>query len=77
MSAWPEQSLPADFSANRIQDLAFTTLDRADFDALMDWCDFEGWNPGEPVFEVARMVHGPTPAWPADRMCGVTSYELG
>lgn len=46
MSAWPEQSIPADFSADRIQDLAFTTLNRADFDVLMDWCDFEGWNPG-------------------------------
>ena len=31
----------------------------------------------EPVFEVARMVHGPIPAWPADRIYGVTSYELG
>lgn len=46
MSDWPDQSMPADFSADHIPDLVFRTLDRADFDVLMDWCDFEGWNPG-------------------------------
>lgn len=46
MSGWPQGSVPPDFSADFIQDLTFNTLDRSDFDVLMDWCDFEGWNPG-------------------------------
>ena len=31
----------------------------------------------EPQFECARMVHGPVPNWPIDRIYGVTSFELG
>ena len=31
----------------------------------------------EPQFECARMVLGPVPDWPIDRIYGVTSYELG
>ena len=31
----------------------------------------------EPVFECARMVHGHAPAWPMERIYGITSFELG
>lgn len=32
---------------------------------------------GEAVFECARMVHGPVPDWPIERVYGITSFELG
>jgi len=32
---------------------------------------------GEAVFECARMVHGPVPPWPLERIYGITSFELG
>lgn len=32
---------------------------------------------GEAVFECARLVHGEVPAWPLERIYGITSFELG
>ena len=32
---------------------------------------------GKEVFECARMVHGPVPPWPLERIYGITSFELG
>lgn len=46
MSGWPERSAEAGWTAERIQGLEFSQLDRADFDRLMDWAGHEGWNPG-------------------------------